>query len=81
MINNFISYSFGQDPLFRSMIFIGFIVCMIIILFKSLDIRGEIKFGKDAQSRKYWDDKKTSKLQHKINREILRHELSQVKKK
>jgi hypothetical protein len=37
---------FGAN-LFNIMIFIGFVVLMVIVLFKSLDLRGEIKFGRD----------------------------------
>jgi hypothetical protein len=80
IIKNLATYSIGQDPLFRNIIFIGFIVGMIILLFKTLNIRGEIRFGEDIQSKRYQDDKKTSKLQHKINQEILKVELAQAKK-
>ena len=81
LVRNLTVYSIGQDPLFRNIIFIGFIVCMVIILFKTLPIKMEIKLGEDVQSKRYLDDKKTSKLQHKINREILKSELMQAKKK
>ncbi len=80
-IGDFISYSFVNDPLIRGMALVIFIVFIIIILFKTLNIRMEIKLGEDIQSRNYYHDKKTSKLQHKINREILKHELVHAKKK
>ena len=80
LVNNLVSYSFGQDPLFRSILFIAFIVGMIIVLVKMLNIRMSIKLGEDMEIKRFHQDRKSAKLQHKINREILRHELAQAKK-
>ncbi|MCW8965452.1 MAG: hypothetical protein OQK82_02010 [Candidatus Pacearchaeota archaeon] len=73
------SYSYLQDPLFRGIIFMSFIIIAVIILFKTLNIRMEIKLGEDFHILKNHQDRKTAKLQKKINREILRRELNHVK--
>jgi hypothetical protein len=39
--------SWFDASLFNVMVFIGFIVLMVIVLFKSLDLRGEIRFGRE----------------------------------
>jgi len=80
-IGNLASYSFTHDPLFRGIILITFITLLVIILFKTLNIRMDIKLGEDIKSKEYYQDKKTAKLQHKINREILKHELKLAKRK
>lgn len=72
---NQISSSLLQDPLFRGMILTGFIVLMIIILFKALNLRGELKFGEDYSIRKYYEDKKSEKLQQKLNHLALKQEI------
>lgn len=71
-------YSIIHDKLFRGIILTAFIVLFIIILFKILNIRGEIKFGTENIFRKY--DKKM-KVQRKLNKEMLKHELRSIKKK
>lgn len=43
-----------QDPLFRTIILSTFIIASIIILFKALDIRAEIKIGHMSPVEKYW---------------------------
>ena len=54
---------------------------MIIILFKSLNIRGELKFGNDHSTRRFHEDKKASKMQQKLNRMILKNEIKREKLK
>ena len=44
------SYSVVNDPLFRNMFFVGFIVIMIIILVRGINLRGTISFGKEPSS-------------------------------
>ena len=65
----------------KLILLIGFIVLMIIILFKSLNIRGEIKFGNDHFTRGIHEDRKTSKMQQKLNRMILKDEIKREKLK
>jgi hypothetical protein len=67
-----------KDRLFRSMILIGFIVLMIIILFKSLNIRGELKFG---NNKRIYEDRRHTKLQNKLNRMLIKDEIKRQKKK
>ena len=74
-----INTSFIQDPLIRDLILIGAIVGFAIILFKSLHIRGEIQFGRDPHRPRFNQDKTTSRLQRKINRHTLKHELRRKK--
>jgi len=69
------SYSILQDNLFRGIILTAFIVLMVIILFKALNLRGEIKFGHDYSTRKFYEDRKSAKLQQKLNQIILKNEL------
>lgn len=40
----------------------------------------EIKLGEDFHSKSHYHDRKAAKLQHKINQEILKHELDRAKK-
>lgn len=65
-----------QDSLFRGIILTIFIALVIAFLFRVLNIRGEIKFGRDKIFDRY--DKKM-KEQEKINKEILKHELQHQK--
>lgn len=76
-----VSNSLGSDPLFRGMILTTFIVLIVIILFKALNIKMEIRLGEHFSDRRYYEDRKTIKLQHKINQEILKHELKLAKKR
>ena len=70
-----------SDPLVRDMVFVLFVALITIILFKAFGISGEIRFGQNYSSRKYYEDKKSAKLQQKINREILRDELRRHRKR
>lgn len=70
-----------QDPLFRDIILIASIALIAIILFKTLNIRGEIRFGKKPSPSGYFGDKRVSKLQNRLNREILKNELKKEKGK
>ncbi|MFA5174257.1 MAG: hypothetical protein WC438_03690 [Candidatus Pacearchaeota archaeon] len=72
------SYSILQDSLFRNIILIGFIVLMIIILFKALNLRGEIRFG---DSPKSYEDKQYSKMQNNINKMVLKREIEREKER
>ena len=72
------SYSIIQDPLFRGIILTGFIVLIIIILFKVFHIRGELKFG---ASPKFSEDKRAVKLQEKLNRMMLKRDIEKEKEK
>ena len=74
------TYSLFQDKLFKGIILTLFIVFMIIILFKTLNIRGEIKFGEDNSTIRIKRDKKTSSLQRKLNKMILKREIQSAKK-
>jgi len=67
--------SFSQDPLFRGIILTAFIVLMAIILFKSFNLRGEIKFGQNYSVRKFYEDKKSAKLQQRLNQIMLKKEI------
>ena len=67
--------SFSQDPLFRGIILTAFIILMVIILFKSFNLRGEIKFGHDYSARKFYEDKKSAKLQQRLNQIMLKKEI------
>jgi len=86
IINNQVSYplqysSTLQDPLFRGIILTGFIVLMTIILFKALDLRGEIKFGRSSFDREIYKDKKATRLQKKLNKLMLKEEIKREMKK
>ena len=70
--------SFSQDPLFRGIILTAFIVLMVIILFRTLNIRGEIKFGHDYSTKKFYDDRKSSKLQQRLNHIVLKDEIKKA---
>ena len=72
------SGSILQDGLFRAMILIAFMTLIIIILFKVLNVRGELKFGKDRFY--YYGDRKVTKMQNKLNRMALKEELKRKKK-
>lgn len=75
------SYSILQDGLFRGIILTAFIVLMIIILFKVLNLRGEIKFGHDYYTRKHNEDRKSAKLQQELNQIMLKNEIKREKMK
>ena len=45
-------YPLFQNNLFKDIILVGFIFSMIIIMFKILNIRGEIRFGNNNKERK-----------------------------
>jgi len=75
------SYSIFQDPLLRGIILTVSIILMIVILFKAINIRGEIKFGHDYSTRKYYDDKKSAKLQQKLNQIMLKNEIKRQARK
>lgn len=70
-----LSLSWLQDSLIRGMILIAFIIFMIIILFRALNLQGEIKFG----GKRFSNDTKVTRLQNKINRRVLKDELRRVK--
>lgn len=70
-----------QDSLIRDFILIGFFVLMAIIIFKLFNIRGEIRFGNNHSTKRFYEDRKTSKLQHKINQQVLKNELKRHKGK
>ncbi len=71
--------SVTQNNFTQKIIWGIFIVVAIIILFKSLHIRGEIKFGADPSYTRIKHDAKISKLQKKINRSVLKDELKRRK--
>ena len=66
-----------KDAMFRGIVLALFIVLLVVILFRSLNVRGEIKFGEDDLLKHHH---KNSKLQSRINNEILRKELRDLKK-
>ena len=72
------SYSMIKDKLFRGIILTAFIVLMIIILFKALNLRGEVRFGHDGNS---YEDKKHTKMQNKLNRMLVHDEIKRQKNK
>ena len=72
------SYSMIQDPLFRGIILAGFIILMIIILFKVFNIRGELRFG---NNKSHYKDKKSAKMQAKLNRMLIKRDLEKEKEK
>jgi hypothetical protein len=69
------------SPISKKMIWIFFLVLMIIILFKFLNIRGEIKFGQDFSFRKCGEDKRVSRLQNKLNKKVIKNDLKREKSK
>lgn len=69
-----------KDNLFRGMFLTAFIVLIIIILFRMLNLRGEVRFGKEPSFRRHLHDKKLSKMQQKINKMILHDEIKRMKK-
>ncbi len=69
--------NFLQDSLVRGIILAIFIALIIAFLFRVLNIRGEIKFGRDKIYDRY---DRSLKEQNKINKEILKKELEHVKK-
>ncbi len=71
--------SFMQDPLIRDLILIGAIVGFTIILFKTLNIRGEIQFGNDPHRPKFNHDTHISRMQKKLNRLELKREIKRKK--
>ena len=75
----FVGYSLWQDGLFRGIVLTAFIVLMIIILFRCLNIRANIRIGNDFDVRRNYEDRKASRLQKKINQEILKQELKRAK--
>ena len=72
------SYSILQDKLFRGIILTGFIVLMIIILFRFLNLRGEVRFGYD---KNYYEDRKYTKMQNRLNRMLVEGEIKRQKNK
>lgn len=68
-----------QDPLFRDMILITFIAIISVILFKMFNIHGEIRFGKYGE-KKIKENEEVSRLQNKLNKEILKSEIQKEKK-
>ena len=70
-----------QDSLFRTLFATVFVIGMIIILFKLLNIRGEIRFGEDGNTRKYHEDKHLVKLQHKLDKVALENQIKSEKNK
>ncbi len=83
ILSNNINTQENSSILFGSftklILLIGFIVLMIIVLFKSLNIRGEIRFGQDYSNKRFYEDKKSSKMQQKLNRMILKNEIKREK--
>ncbi len=69
------------SPQIKKILWILFLVLMIIILFKALNIRGEIRFGQEHFTKRFYGDKKVSKLQKKLNRKILKNDLKKGKLK
>ncbi len=72
------SYPIIQDGLFRGIILTAFIVLMIIILFKALNLRGEIKFGHDSYTKGFHEDRKSARLQQKLNQIMLKNEIKRA---
>ncbi|MCA9488045.1 MAG: hypothetical protein KC516_03740 [Nanoarchaeota archaeon] len=70
---------FFSDRLVRGIIITTFVVLMILVLFKSLNIRAtfQINFPRGYENS---SSKKISRLQDKINEEILRKELTNHKR-
>lgn len=58
-----------------SLIIILFTVILFWVLFKLLNVRGEIKFGNDHFTRSYYEDRKSAKLQQKLNQIMLKNEI------
>lgn len=69
--------NFLQDSLVRGIILTIFIALIIAFLFRVLNIRGEIKFGRDKIYDRY---DRSLKEQNKINKEILKKELEHERK-
>ena len=64
----------------KLILLIGFLTLIIIILFKSLNIQGEIRFGDKYSTRRFHEDRKASKMQKKLNRIVLKNEIKNIKK-
>lgn len=78
---HYLPYSFLQDNLFRGIILTAFVILAIAFLFRALNIRGELKFGIDDIGQRHREDKKSSKLQDKLNRMVLKSEIEREKDK
>lgn len=63
-----------------SLIIIIFTAVLTLIVSRLLNIKGEIRFGND-HSRKYYEDRKSTKLQQKLNQMILKKEIKKEKLK
>jgi len=70
-------YSLIQDNLFRGIILAVVIILLVILFLKALNVRGEIRFGDNSNIKRY--DSGVSRLQNKINKEVLRDELKRMK--
>jgi len=64
-----------------ALIIIIFTVILVLIVFKLLNIRGELKFGNDHLTRRYRENRRNSKLQEKLHRRILKDEIKKTKQK
>jgi hypothetical protein len=74
------TYSLLFDKLFRGIVLAFFIVLMIILLFRSLRIRGEVRFGEEHHFSRIKCDRKSSRLQRRLNHMILKRELKSTKR-
>lgn len=72
--SSFISSLF-QEVFFRDLVLAGFVILAAVIVLRVLNIRGEIRFGWNGSSRRYYNDRKSSKLQAKLNRMIIKDEI------
>lgn len=61
--------------LITSLILILFSTILLWLIFRLLNIRGEIKFGDTPLTRRYYEDKKSAKLQRKLNQIMLKNEI------
>ena len=58
-----------------ALIIIIFTTILVLIMFKLLNIRGELKFGHDSFTRRFYEDKKSAKMQQKLNQIMLKNEI------
>jgi hypothetical protein len=73
------SYSIIQDNLFRGIILATFIIIAIIVLFRLLNIRGEIRFGYDYMTKNCIENKKNARLEKRELKEEIEKEKDRIK--
>jgi hypothetical protein len=66
--------------LILSLILILFSAVLVLVISKLLNVRGEIRLGEDHFTRKHHEDRKSAKLQQKLNQLILKEEIKKLRR-